>query len=129
MLEKGVCIRPGYERHIVPERGITKVYSTIEQQMVRGIDGKKGTMSIDFTLSMKWLDPNIKTHFSAEDRKNGRIVLSPAADIWTPDLYILNRTSLEWNSVKSSAILTTDELIEVDATTNMTNHRNRQNIF
>ena len=132
LLEKGACIDADYVSDIVPEKGITKVYSTIEHEMVRDIDGKEGTMSVDFTLTMKWLDPNIKTNFSSEDRKNGRIVISPAATIWTPDLYILNRTSFklrdEWDSLKTSAILTTDEFSQVDATKNTTTYRTKTTV-
>ena len=118
LLAKGVCVDKDYRKLFVPEKGITKVYSTIEYQKVRRVDAKEGTLSIDFTLVMRWLDPNIKTNFSKEDRENGGIILSSEAInlIWTPDVYVLNRTSFktkdEWAALKSSKILTTNEFSE-----------------
>ena len=115
MLAKGVCVDNDYRRLFVPEKGITKVFSTIEYQKVRTVNAKEGTISIDFTLTMRWLDPNIKTNFSKQDELNGGIVLSSDAIqlIWTPDVYILNRTRFvnqdEWASLRSSTILTSTE--------------------
>ena len=115
LLAKGVCVDADYRRLFVPEKGVTRVYSTIEYQKVRAVDAKEGTISIDFTLTMRWLDPNIKTTFSNQDIKNGGIVLSSDALqlIWTPDVYILNRTTFrnqdEWASLRSSKILTANE--------------------
>ena len=122
LLAKGVCVDKDYRKLFVPEKGITKVYSTIEYQKVRRVDAKEGTLSIDFTLVMRWLDPNIKTNFSAEDKANGGIILSSDAInlIWTPDVYILNRTSFktkdEWAALKSSKILITNEFTDVNDT-------------
>ena len=102
---------------MVPEKGITEIYSTIEKEKVQSVDADDGTISVDFTLTMKWMDPNIKTNISEEDKAYGRIVLSKEAieAIWTPDLYILNRKFFkfeeEWISLKSASILTTQKAI------------------
>ena len=124
LLEKGACIDEDYRRYVVPEKGITKVYCTIEDEKVRAVDAKEGTVSIDFTLTMRWLDPNIKTNFTSEDKKNGGVILNKGSIklIWRPDLYIFNSSSIksiyEWNKIKSLAIFTTKEFNQVDATNN-----------
>ena len=129
LLAKGVCVDKDYRKLFVPEKGITKVYSTIEYQKVRRVDAKEGTLSIDFTLVMRWLDPNIKTNFSAEDTTNGGVILSSDAInlIWTPDVYILNRTSFktkdEWAALKSSKILTANEFSEMANETSDETHK------
>ena len=50
LLAKGVCVDADYRRLFVPEKGVTRVYSTIEYQKVRAVDAKEGTISINFTL-------------------------------------------------------------------------------
>ena len=122
LLANGACVGPDYRGYVVPEKGITKVYSTIEDQKVRAVDGKEGTLSIDFTLVMRWLDPNIKTNFSSDDQANGGIVLEKTQLelIWEPDLYIYNRRSFksldEWRSTKTLNILTSNEVAQIDST-------------
>ena len=76
LLTKGACIEPGYTQHVVPEKGTTTIYSTIEKEKVRSVSADDATLSVDFTLTMTWLDPNIKVNVSEEDRKTGKIVLS-----------------------------------------------------
>ena len=92
LLEKGACIEDSYRTSVVPEKGITKVYSRIKAQRVRGVHDRKKQVSIDFTLHMQWIDPGIRTNFSEEDMKNGGIVLEieQLKSIWKPDLYIYN---------------------------------------
>ena len=122
LLAKGVCVDPDYRENFVPEKGNTTVYSTIEYQKVRAVDAKEGTVSIDFTVTMRWLDHNIKTNFSSNDKENGGILLdtNAIAKIWTPDMYILNRTSFkfrhEWTSLQGSTILTTKEFSQIHST-------------
>ena len=129
LLSKGACIPNGYTPFVVPEKGLTKVFSTIENEKVRSVDANEGTVSVDFTLTMRWLDPNIKTNFSIEDEENGGIVLdniySDKDIIWKPTLYIFNLSSFksndEWLSMKNLALLTTkeiDELVSIDNATN-----------
>ena len=114
LLANGACIDDGYTKNMVPEKGFTKVYSAITNQTVRSVDSKEGTVSIDFTIRMKWQDPRIKTKFSDQDMANGIIVLSDeaVAEIWIPDLYILNRKSFDakphWAFLKSANVLTTE---------------------
>ena len=92
LLAKGACIVKGYKKDFVPEKGITKVHSTIKRLEIRDVDAKKQTVSMEFTLTLKWLDPHIRT--SEEELKNAGILLSPEAInmVWTPDLHIWNRT-------------------------------------
>ena len=111
LLATGVCILDDYQNHFPPEDGTTKVYSTIETQNVRDVDAKKKTLSIDFTLTMRWLDSRIKTGFSHDNNESEEALLGPAAidKIWSPDLHIMNRQSFktkeEWASLITTRIL------------------------
>ena len=117
LLAKGVCIEKGYQKHFVPEKGVTKVHSTIKRQRLRSVDAKKETISIDFTLTLKWLDPHIRT--TEEELTTDGIVLSPTARkmIWTPDLHIWNHTTSHTDeriSIISSKILSSGERNELE---------------
>ena len=116
LLAKGVCIEKGYQKHFVPEKGITKVHSTIEYQELRAVDAKKQTISMEFTLTLKWLDPHIRT--SDEELNDEGTLLSPTAIkmIWTPDLHVWNRTFSHTDdriSRISSKILSLDDKNEL----------------
>ena len=108
----GLCIDEGYARYVVPSKGNTTVYSTITDTEVREVSLGEGTISVDFTLTMRWLDANIKTHFNSDDVKAGFVVLSKAAmeKIWTPDLNIVKSVSFkpptEWATLTKSSVLT-----------------------
>ena len=118
LIAKGACVDWDYRPYFVPEPGITKVYSTIEAQHVRNVDAKEESVSIDFTLVMRWLDPNINTNFTDEERAKGGITLDEkkANMIWTPDLYIFNPKSFEEEDIriKSFKIQTGDEFSQLD---------------
>ena len=119
LIAKGVCLEPNYRSYFVPEAGNTLVYSTIEEQAVRNVDAKEETVSIDFTLVMRWLDPNINTHFTDDDIAQGGITLdeNKASRIWTPDLYIFNVTSFkdkrEEERIKSLRILSREDFSQL----------------
>ena len=112
LLADGLCIGQEYARSVAPFKGNTTVYSTVEEPRFRGISISDGTVAVDFKLTMRWVDPDIKTLFDDEDRDAGYIVLSKTSldKIWTPDLYILDRRSFklqdEWASLKRSSVLT-----------------------
>ena len=112
LLETGVCIENTYRKEFVPRKGVTRVHSTIEYQKVRDVDAKKKTISMDFTLTMQWLDRRIKAHLL---NKESGIVLGPNSvdHIWTPDVRILNRTSFksknELFSLVGAKVLTKNE--------------------
>ena len=116
LLERGVCTLSGYQPHITPEKGGTKVLATILDQNVVAVNAKGGTVSIELTLMMQWTDPKIRTNFSEEDNENGGIGLhtSKADKIWTPDLFIYRlgdyKTYSESKQVKALAILPKNEL-------------------
>ena len=111
LLAKEACIDDSYTKTVVPEIGITKIYTKITKQTVRSVDSKKGTVSVEFLISMAWMDPRIKTKFTAQNRENGYVLLSNEAinDIWTADLSIQNRRSFHsmdhWASLKRAKIL------------------------
>ena len=125
-MAKGACIDYEYRRHLVPEKGITTVYTTIEEQRVRSVDAMKETVSIDYTLTLRWMDPAIKTNFSEEDKQNGGIVLDRTnmGRIWIPDLYIYNLSTftsdVDARQVKSLMILTTNEFAKNNTTVSYT---------
>ena len=97
LLEEGVCIGKDYRKYFVPEKGKTKVYTTIEYQKVRDIRSGHHAMSVDLSLTMRWIDPNIRTNLSDKNIEKGEVILSPeaVAMIWTPDLYVWNRTEFK----------------------------------
>ena len=63
LLERGACTPYGYKPYRSPirkkNRG-TKVLTTIEDQMISGVNVRGGTIFIDFTLKMQWEDHRIK---------------------------------------------------------------------
>ena len=111
LLEKGVCIGKNYRKDFAPEKEATKVFTTIEYQKVRNVDAKKQTLFVDIVMTLRWFDPNVKTKFSPEDRENGGITLSLRTidNIWIPDMYIWNRTSIQskqqWASLINAKIV------------------------
>ena len=90
LLQKGACTVRTYSKSVVPERGITKAYTSIINETIRDVDSRKKEMLIDITLTMLWVDPGIKTNFSSKDVQDRRISLEPEelSTIWKPDLYI-----------------------------------------
>ena len=113
LLADGLCIGQGYARSVAPLKGNTTVFSTIVRPKLRDISLSEGTVSLDFQLTMRWLDPSIKSKFTLDDKNAGFVVLSKASieNIWTPDLYILDSRSFkikdEWASLKRASALTT----------------------
>ena len=97
LLATGVCIKDDYQKQFPPDDGITKVYSTIESHQVRAVDAKMKTLSIDFTLTMRWLDSRIKTNFIDKQNEIGEVLLGTEAthNIWYPDLHVWNRQSFK----------------------------------
>lgn len=120
LLEKRVCIGKNYQKYFAPQDENTLVHTTIECQKVRDVDAKKEKVSFDLLLTLRWHDPNIVTKFTEKDRREGGITLRPENidKIWTPDLYIWNRTSVkkvdEWAFLKTSKILPTNDTSEDD---------------
>ena len=98
----------------MPIKGVTRVFSTIEYQQVREVDAKNKILSIDFTLTMRWLDSRIRRARFSEGLENQEIFLSPGAlnKIWVPDFRIANQTAFkpkdEWFSIVSAGILGAD---------------------
>ena len=124
LLAKGVCIDNDYRPYFVPEKHQTKIYSTIEYHKLRSVDARNEMMSIDFVLTMRWVDPNIRTNFSTSDKKDGGIILSPQVitRIWTPDLDIFNQTKFshpdEWRSLKRMKVLTSNDIVVLENRSN-----------
>ena len=116
LLAQGACVSGRTQKHLVPDPGRTKVICRFEHEQMRDVDSRRQTVVVDFTLKMKWWDPNIQLKFTEEDKRKGEIVLSPSAveKIWTPDLVVKNMTSLkikdEWISLITSKVVAPDEL-------------------
>ena len=120
LLETGICIGPDYKKNFAPSETEPKVYSTIVYQRVRDVDPKAQTVSIDFTLVMRWIDPRIKANFLQQNRKHGGILISRETiqQLWIPDFQVWNRTTLkiekEWASLISSKLLNSKEINDLD---------------
>ena len=115
LLEKGVCIDKNYRSYIAPQEDGTKVYATIIYQKIRDVDAKKKTISIDLILKLRWLDSDIRTNFTEKMKENGGLSIRQKMNkIWTPGVYIWNRTSVqpkeEWAALTKSRVLTTNLL-------------------
>ena len=120
LLERGVCIGKNYRKYIAPHGRDTQVRTSIEYQRVREVDAKKQTVSIDILLTMMWQDPNIKTNSISDSDNDDEIILRPekVSNIWIPDLYVWNRTSIEtkdeWAFMKTAKILLSTKNIDED---------------
>ena len=127
LLADGACVDSHYAKHAVPEKDRTNVYTTIEDVKLRAVSAMEGTMSVDFRLTMTWMDPLIRTEMTSNDEQKEDIVLGPdaIAEIWNPDTYILNRRSFtldnEWASLKTAAILASDRFNLLESTSTVKN--------
>ena len=103
LLEAGACIPYHYRPQAIPNKGSTKIYTTIIQESVREVDNKREVMIVDLKLQMQWIDDRIKTNFSEDDKKNGGIgldLLYQINKIWRPLMYFHNIT--DWKSHEDS---------------------------
>ena len=120
LLGKGVCIGSTYDTYKPPGDQVTTVYSTIETQRVREVNAKKKTISVDFTLRMRWLDQRIKIDGERMQNRKGISLSHNAVNkIWTPDVHIRNRSSFkihdEWYSTVNARIMTWDETNQINS--------------
>jgi hypothetical protein len=107
------------------------VHSTIQHQKIRTVDAKKQTLSMDFTLTLQWLDPLIMT--TEEELGTEGVLLSPAAInlIWTPDLHIWNHTTSHTDeriSMISSRILPPNERKKLEEKKNVLDQHSKTGI-
>ena len=97
LLEKGACLEDGYREYVVPEKGLTIVYSTIQKPFLRTIGQREQLISVDYILTLAWIDKRIKTNFSLEsgiDETGMALqIKSGLKKIWAPELYIHSRSS------------------------------------
>ena len=96
LLEKGACLEDGYRSWVVPEKGVTIVYSTIESPFLRTVGHSEQLISIDYTLTLIWIDKRIKTNITSEsgtDEPGMALRISRLKQIWAPELYIFHRSS------------------------------------
>ena len=90
LLRKGVCIVDGYQTDLLPIEMGTQVSFNILGIRLRNIDVREKTITIDFDMTAWWIDPGIKTNFSAVDKENGAIWLDAekAGFLWRPNFAI-----------------------------------------
>ena len=96
LLEKGACLEAGYRSWVVPDKGLTRVHSTIKAPFLRTIGLRENLVAIDYILTLSWIDRRIKTNFSLESGMNETgmaIKVSQLNKIWKPDIYIFHRSS------------------------------------
>ena len=112
LLSRGACIPKTYQKDLVPEKGVTKVYTTIEKQKVRQIHDNENMLSLDLTLTMRWMDPLIKTNFTEEEKQNGGIVLRSTnwRKLWTPhQIYVYDNNIPKYAYLIKSVTLLGDK--------------------
>ena len=95
LLERGACLEEGYQPWLIPEKGVTMVYSAIEKVFLREIIVG---VRLEYTLTLSWIDTRIKTNFSTgEGPRNNETSMALQVNvlngIWRPDLYIFNRSA------------------------------------
>ena len=82
------------EKDIACRVPYTNVYTKINEYTVRDINDKQGTITVDFSLTMLWMDPGIKTYKpkyeDMDDINEVSLPLNRIEDIWTPHLHIYN---------------------------------------
>ena len=103
LLEEGACILHHYRPHAIPDKGSTKIYTTIMQEKVREVDNKREVMIVDLRLQMHWIDSGIKTDFSDEDKESGGIgldLIHQITKIWRPLMHFHNIT--DWKTHQDS---------------------------
>ena len=103
LLETGACIPYNYRPQAIPDKGSTKIFTTILKENIREVDNKREFIIADLKLKLQWIDARIKTNFSDEDKKNGGIGLNLQYQIltlWRPLLYFHNIT--DWKSHENS---------------------------
>ena len=107
LLQKGACVEGVYDRAIPPGPNRTLILSTIEGQRIRDIDAQKKTLTIDFSLKMRWWDYRIKTNFSTQKEELNEIPIDNRwiNEIWMPNVYVYNlsnykafKDSMLWRS-------------------------------
>ena len=91
LIQKGACQVQGYTGILMDANG-NIVSSTFEELMIRDIDAQKKTLTIDFSLKMRWWDFRIRTNFSALKEGLYEIPLDSqwGNQIWKPDVYVYN---------------------------------------
>ena len=92
LIQKGACRTYGYDMKRPPGTNGNTVLSTIEELIIRDIDAQKKTLTVDFSLNMRWWDFRIKTNFLVlkEGLKEIPIDNQWANRIWKPDVYVYN---------------------------------------
>lgn len=124
LLASTVCIDKEYTKNVAPHIGHTRVYTIIEDVKIRSVDSIDGTMAVDLAISMIWQDPRINVRLS----ENGiPIILSEdgVREIWTPDLYIMDRKFFklesEWISLKKAIVLRPERIQHLDLPPSISN--------
>ena len=135
ILDRGVCIEKSYDRMVKPKPGgrienttkdemknrgakcwntckscctlsYTPVFVTINQHMVRDINDKRRTLTLDISLTLSWMDQKITTYKPltvSKDQAELREISMPLSrhiDIWNPDLHVYNLS--DYKSFKDS---------------------------
>ena len=82
----------------------TYVYTTINDYTVRDINDQQGTITLDLSLTMVWMDQGIKTYKpkynEGKEENEVSLPLERIEDIWTPHLHIYNLS--DYSSYKNS---------------------------
>ena len=135
ILDRGVCIEKSYDSVVRPKpkgmienttrdemksRGAkcwddckiccvlsySPIFTTINHHMVRDINDKRRTLTLDLSLTLSWMDHQIKTYKPLtvnQDQAKLREISLPLSrhlNIWKPDLHVYNLS--DYKSFKGS---------------------------
>ena len=97
LLSKGACLIDGYQKSIPPLEEDTNVYLRMTEHRVREVQDRKKMLTVDCTVTGWWVDPGIKTNFSAFNIRNDGIWLPPELTkmTWGPDFYMTNLADIK----------------------------------
>ena len=106
LLEEHACTLYGYNPSHAPvfpsDAAKTLVNGKISQEKVREVDDLKQTVTMDITFALFWIDLQIKTNFSKQNKQDGGIEIGSrkSNDIWKPNVYVYNTS--DYNSFTDS---------------------------
>lgn len=99
LISSSICLPNGYRKGELPKIPL-EVNTAIEVNNIREVDDKKMTVSLEFHPQLVWADNRIKTNFTKQELKSGKVLNNNNLEyIWKPDLLIENLCEFKLHSV------------------------------
>ena len=99
LLSPNICIPYGYRKGELPKIPL-EIRTAIEISMIREIDDKKMTVSLEFHPKILWADNRIIKNFTEQEKRSGKVLNNVNLEnIWKPDLLIENLCTFKLHSI------------------------------